>query len=60
VSASLVTPVNVSVVRFQHRHYIPLALASGIVLPALIAHYGWGDGLGGLVWGGAVARLLIW
>jgi stearoyl-CoA desaturase (delta-9 desaturase) len=48
------------VVRFQHRHYVPIALFSGLILPFLIAHFGWNDGLGGLVWGGAVARLLIW
>jgi len=48
------------VVRFQHKHYVPIALFSGLVLPYLIARLGWNDGLGGLVWGGAVARLLIW
>ncbi|KAK4688754.1 stearoyl-CoA desaturase (Delta-9 desaturase), partial [Tremellales sp. Uapishka_1] len=48
------------VVRFQHKHYIPIALLSGLALPALVAYLGWGDGIGGLVWGGAVARLLIW
>jgi stearoyl-CoA desaturase (delta-9 desaturase) len=48
------------VVRFQHRYYVPIALFSGLILPCAIARYGWGDGIGGLVWGGAVARLLIW
>ncbi|WVQ63466.1 uncharacterized protein L199_001619 [Kwoniella botswanensis] len=48
------------VVRFQHKHYVPIALFSGLILPALIAHWGWDDWLGGLVWGGAIARLLIW
>ena len=48
------------VVRFQHAYYVPMALFSGLILPWLIAYLGWGDGIGGLVWGGAVARLLIW
>lgn len=47
------------VVRFQHRYYVPIALFSGLILPTLIG-WTWGDMLGGLVWGGAVARLLIW
>jgi len=48
------------VVRFQHRYYVQIALFSGLLLPWAIAKWGWGDGIGGLVWGGAVARLLIW
>ncbi|TIA82543.1 hypothetical protein E3P89_00885 [Wallemia ichthyophaga] len=47
------------VVRFQHRHYIPIALTAGLLLPAVAARQ-WGDALGGFVWGGLVARLLIW
>lgn len=47
------------VVRFQHKYYVPIALFSGLILPTLIGAT-WGDALGGLVWGGAVARLLIW
>lgn len=49
-----------AVVRFQHKNYVAIALFSGLILPWLIAHFGWNDGLGGLIWGGAVARLLIW
>ncbi|KAK4058273.1 hypothetical protein OIO90_000430 [Microbotryomycetes sp. JL221] len=47
------------VVRFQHRHYVPLTVGLGLVAPTLI---GWtyGDALGGFIWGGVVARLLIW
>jgi stearoyl-CoA desaturase (delta-9 desaturase) len=47
------------VVRFQHKYYLPIALFSGLILPTLIGAT-WGDAIGGLVWGGAVARLLIW
>jgi stearoyl-CoA desaturase (delta-9 desaturase) len=57
---SSIPEADYPVVRFQHKHYVPIALFSGLILPFLIAHYGWNDGLGGLVWGGAVARLLIW
>lgn len=49
-----------SVVRFQHKYFVPIAVFSGLVLPTLIAKYGWGDAMGGYVWGGLVARLLIW
>jgi stearoyl-CoA desaturase (delta-9 desaturase) len=47
------------VVVFQHKHYVPLALVSGFVLPALICSL-WGDALGGLLYGGFLSRLLIW
>ncbi|EJU02565.1 hypothetical protein DACRYDRAFT_88363 [Dacryopinax primogenitus] len=47
------------VVRFQHRHYIPIALFFGLVCPTVIA-LAWGDMLGGFIWGGVIARLLIW
>jgi stearoyl-CoA desaturase (delta-9 desaturase) len=48
------------VVRFQHKHYIPIALFSGLVLPSLIASWGWGDAVGGFVWGGVMGRLVTW
>ncbi|KAG7566925.1 hypothetical protein FFLO_01304 [Filobasidium floriforme] len=48
------------VVRFQHKYFVPIAVFSGLVLPTLVAKYGWGDAMGGYVWGGLVARLLIW
>ena len=39
------------VVRFQHRYYPYLALGLGLVAPTLIAHFGWGDAMGGYIWG---------
>ncbi|KAM0788281.1 hypothetical protein ACM66B_001427 [Microbotryomycetes sp. NB124-2] len=47
------------VVRFQHRYYVPLTVGLGLVIPTLI---GWtyGDAMGGYIYGGVVARLLIW
>ncbi|KAJ7070728.1 hypothetical protein C8F01DRAFT_1313861 [Mycena amicta] len=47
------------VVRFQHKHYVPLALFFGFVLPTLLGTL-WGDASGAYVWGGLVARLLCW
>ncbi|KAJ7847859.1 hypothetical protein B0H13DRAFT_2238724 [Mycena leptocephala] len=47
------------VVRFQHKHYVPLALFFGFVLPTLLGTL-WGDPSGAFVWGGLVSRLAIW
>jgi len=52
--------IDVVVVRIQHKYFVPIAVFSGLVMPTLIAKYGWGDAVGGYVWGGLVARLLIW
>jgi len=52
-----ITSEMCSVVAFQHRYYIPLALGLGLILPALIAML-WDDAWGGFVWGGIIARLL--
>ncbi|KIP11139.1 hypothetical protein PHLGIDRAFT_100083 [Phlebiopsis gigantea 11061_1 CR5-6] len=41
------------VVRFQHEHYIPLAVLTSFVVPALIGNL-WGDALGAFIWGGLV------
>ncbi|KAK7451292.1 hypothetical protein VKT23_012632 [Stygiomarasmius scandens] len=50
---------NDPVVRFQHKHYIPIALFTGFILPTLIG-CSWGEPLPAFVWGGLVARILIW
>lgn len=47
------------VVRIQHRYYVPIAIFFGLVCPTLIA-MAWGDAMGGYIWGGVIARLLIW
>ncbi|KAF8600828.1 hypothetical protein BDV93DRAFT_496266 [Ceratobasidium sp. AG-I] len=47
------------IVRFQHKYYVPIALFFGLVAPALIANI-WGDSFGGFVYGGILARILIW
>ncbi|KAF8753836.1 Acyl-CoA desaturase [Rhizoctonia solani] len=47
------------VVQIQHRFYIPIAAFFGLVTPTLIAKL-WGDALGGYLYGGVVARIMIW
>ncbi|CCO32978.1 stearoyl-CoA desaturase (delta-9 desaturase) [Rhizoctonia solani AG-1 IB] len=47
------------IVQLQHQFYIPIAAFFGLVLPALIAKC-WGDALGGYLYGGVIARILIW
>ncbi|KAF8507674.1 hypothetical protein JB92DRAFT_2959062 [Gautieria morchelliformis] len=47
------------VVTLQHKHYIPIALFMSFVLPTAVSSL-WGDALGGFVWGGLFARIIIW
>ncbi|KAJ8462305.1 hypothetical protein ONZ45_g17983 [Pleurotus djamor] len=47
------------VVRLQHKYYVPLALISGFILPAIIGRR-WNDAVGAFVWAGLVSRLMIW
>jgi len=48
-----------SIVRYQHRNYVPLALGFGFVVPTLIGAL-WGDALGGFLYGGFMSRIIIW
>ncbi|KAH7338992.1 hypothetical protein B0J17DRAFT_659413 [Rhizoctonia solani] len=47
------------IVRLQHRFYIPIAVFFGLVVPTLVAKI-WDDALGGYIYGGIIARILIW
>ncbi|KAF8513810.1 fatty acid desaturase-domain-containing protein [Gautieria morchelliformis] len=47
------------VVRLQHKYYSPIAIFVSFVLPTAVSCL-WGDPLGGFVWGGLVARVIIW
>ncbi|CUM64337.1 uncharacterized protein PRCAT00001938001 [Priceomyces carsonii] len=47
------------VVNFQHRHYLILMLLMSVVAPTLIAGLGWGDYLGGFVYGGIIKTFVI-
>ncbi|KAF8508243.1 hypothetical protein BU17DRAFT_77968 [Hysterangium stoloniferum] len=46
------------VVRWQHRHYLPLFLIMGLFVPMAVAGLGWGDWRGGFFFAGA-ARLMF-
>ncbi|KNZ60028.1 hypothetical protein VP01_1624g4 [Puccinia sorghi] len=52
------------VVRFQHKHYVPLSIFMGFILPYLLSGYVLNcnrqSSLDGLIWAGFVARILIW
>ena len=39
---------------WQQRYYIPIAILSGLVVPAIIAHVGWHDWVGGFFYAGVV------
>ncbi|GAA94643.1 hypothetical protein E5Q_01296 [Mixia osmundae IAM 14324] len=47
------------VVRFQHKYYLPLTLFFGLALPTLLGA-SWGDAMGGYIYGGVLARIMIW
>ncbi|KAG9102890.1 hypothetical protein FRC06_000884 [Ceratobasidium sp. 370] len=47
------------VVRFQHKFYVPIAVFFGLAAPTLIAGL-WDDKIGGFIYGGILARILIW
>ena len=49
-----------SVVRFQHRYFIPLAVGAGLVLPTIVGQMWFGSWSQGFLWGGIIARLCIW
>lgn len=46
------------IIRFQHRHYIPLLALSSFVFPSLFAGLLWGDYYGGYVYAG-ILRLFV-
>ncbi|KAI9182919.1 stearoyl-CoA 9-desaturase [Blastocladiella emersonii ATCC 22665] len=47
------------IVVWQHKLFVPLSLFMSFGVPTLVAHYGWGDALGGLVWAGLVRMVLL-
>ncbi len=46
------------VVVWQHRHYLKVVLFMGLVFPMLVCGIGWGDWLGGFVYGG-ILRIFL-
>ncbi|KAK2877025.1 hypothetical protein FQN49_001475 [Arthroderma sp. PD_2] len=47
------------VVIWQHRYYYIISFVTAWVVPTIIAHYSWNDGLGGFVYGGPVRVFVI-
>ncbi|MCO5599813.1 hypothetical protein L7F22_053920 [Adiantum nelumboides] len=47
-----------SVIKFQHKFYIPLILITGFVFPTVVAGLGWGDWRGGFFFA-AICRLVF-
>ncbi|KAG2155535.1 hypothetical protein DEU56DRAFT_312904 [Suillus clintonianus] len=47
------------VVRFQHKHYVSLAIFSGYIVPVALG-YLWRDPVGAFIYSGLVTRLLVW
>lgn len=43
---------------FQHEHYFPLALLSGVVIPTVVCGLGWGDWVGGYFYA-ALAKVVF-
>ncbi|KIY71476.1 delta 9-fatty acid desaturase protein [Cylindrobasidium torrendii FP15055 ss-10] len=47
------------VIMWQHRWYLPLIITTTFVLPTAVAHYGWNDAWGGLVYAGLVRLTFV-
>ncbi|KAG1754924.1 uncharacterized protein EDB91DRAFT_1042259 [Suillus paluster] len=47
------------VVRFQHEHYVPLAIVFGYAVPVGLGSL-WRDPVGAFIYGGLVTRLAVW
>ncbi|KAF7328362.1 Acyl-CoA desaturase [Mycena venus] len=50
---------NDKVVRWQHRHYVVLAILMGLVVPTIIPGYLWGDWKGGFVYSTVIRMVLV-
>lgn len=46
-------------IMFQHEHYFPLAMLSGIVLPTLVCGLGWGDWVGGYFYAALLKTVMV-
>ena len=47
------------IVRVQHKHYLTFVLLFGLVLPWLVAGFGWGDWKGGIVYAGILRIFFV-
>lgn len=52
------------VVKFQHKHYVPISLFVGFILPHLLSEFvlrcNQNSSLDGIIWAGFVSRIMIW
>ena len=47
------------VVVLQHRHYLKVVVIMGLVFPSLVCGLGWGDWLGGFIYGGILRIFFV-
>uniref|UniRef100_A0A0W0EV16 Acyl-CoA desaturase n=2 Tax=Moniliophthora roreri TaxID=221103 RepID=A0A0W0EV16_MONRR len=47
------------VVKWQHKYYVQLLLLMALIFPTLVAHYGWNDAKGGLVYAGVLRLVFV-
>ena len=47
------------VVVWQHRHYLKVVLFMGLIFPSIVCGLGWGDWLGGFIYGGILRIFFV-
>ncbi|ODV92591.1 hypothetical protein CANCADRAFT_1182 [Tortispora caseinolytica NRRL Y-17796] len=47
------------IVRWQHKHYLPILVFMALVFPCIVAGLGWGDWMGGFVYAGIIRVFFI-
>jgi len=47
------------ILQIQHKYYLTIAISIGYILPMMIAHFGWGDLWGGLIYAGFFRAVVV-